>query len=175
MRANNDSPDDINTCTRTSSAESTTNAKDILVRFHRRTKIYLIPTVDELTKQERNSVYRSQEDEQKSHQELAKTIVLARHHNGRLPKESKANLTLRGIEHMASEECVKRRAARKRAIFDAVLDEQDRQFAAFEAGETSSPIVDADKIALVAQQCSSACLCSAEIRGKQDESFALNN
>ena len=75
---------------------------------------------------------------------------------------------------MVSEESVKKRAARKRAILDAVL-EQDRQFDAFEAGETSSPLVDADKIALVAQQFSSACRRSAEIRGKQKELSALDN
>ena len=167
--------DSPNINTSNSSAESTKNAKDTNIRFCRRTKIYLIPTVDEMTKHERRSVYRSREDRQKSQQDLAKTIVLARSHNGRLPKEFEVHLTLRGVEHMASEESAKRRAARKRAIFDAVLDEQDRQFDAFEAGETSSPLVGADKIALVAQQFSSACRRSAEIRGKQDELSVLDN
>lgn len=169
------SKDSSNINTSSSSAESITNTNDTNLRFCRRTKIYLIPTVNEMTKDEHRSVYRSREDEQKSQQDLAKTIMLARHHNGRLPKEFEAHLTLRGVEHMASEESVKRRAARKRAILDAVLDEQDRQFDAFEAGETPSPIFDADTIALIAQQFSSACQCSAEIRGKQDESSALDN
>ena len=139
------------------------------LRFDPKTRIYLIPTIAELTGREYESLYRTEEDEKMSLDELTKTLIEARQNNGTLPEEHQDCLTLRGVEHMASHEAATRRTARKRLVLDAILDEQDLHFDAFEAGKTSNPLADASKIAQISQQLSRDSRYAAEKRGRQDE------
>lgn len=71
------------------------------VRFSTKTRIFLIPTADELSLKEFEATYRTHEDEIKTQREIVKTIMAVRQNNGQIPDELQDELTTRGIEYMA--------------------------------------------------------------------------
>ena len=142
------------------------------VRFSTKTRVFLIPTADELSLKEFEATYRTPEDEIKTQREIVKTIMAARQNNGQIPDELQDELTTRGIEYLTGNDDsrVQRRKATKRQVVDAVLDEQDLQFDAYEAGQTSSAISDSTKIAVISSQHSQGCRVAAVRLGREDAS-----
>ena len=135
------------------------------VHFLNKTKIYLVPTAGELSPEEFEACYRTPRDEIKTQQELVTTIMIARQNNGRVPHELQDEYTTRGIEHMANGHSQRRKAAKKQVI-DAVLDEQDLQFDAYEAGNKQA--TDPTKIATISSRNSQGCRMAAVRLGRED-------
>ena len=87
------------------------------LQFSRRTRIYLIPTLDELTQTEYNACYRTPQDENESQDHLVKTITTARQHEGgTIPRRLQDQLTTRGIEHMTCSDRMRRRSEIKKRL-----------------------------------------------------------
>ena len=55
------------------------------MKFKRQTRVYLIPTLDELTDEEYNSMYWSAADEERSKEDIHKTLLQARRILSNLP------------------------------------------------------------------------------------------
>ena len=93
------------------------------VNFSRRTRVYLVPTLEEMSSQEFYAVYGSDEDSRTNQAGVVDSI-----RNMRLGvRESDDTYTCRGLEHMRSQAHMDQRRINKDMLFDAVLDEQDRQ------------------------------------------------
>ena len=150
--------------------------KSSTVHFFTKTKIYLIPTAGELSPEEFEATYRTPQDEVKTQQELVKTIMIARQNNGQVPHELQDEYTTRGIEHMASNDNshMQRRKVAKKQIVDGVLDEQDLQFDAYDAGKTLAAISDPTKIAAISTQYSQGCRMTAVRLGREDAAAAAD-
>eukprot|EP00563_Minutocellus_polymorphus_P020608 CAMPEP_0197726924 /NCGR_PEP_ID=MMETSP1434-20131217/17709_1 /TAXON_ID=265543 /ORGANISM="Minutocellus polymorphus, Strain CCMP3303" /LENGTH=193 /DNA_ID=CAMNT_0043312979 /DNA_START=101 /DNA_END=682 /DNA_ORIENTATION=+ len=139
------------------------------LKFSRRTRIYLVPTLNELTQEEYDACYRTSEDEKESQDHLVKTITTARQHGGvDIPRNLRDQLTTRGIEHMACSSRMRQRSAIKKRVVNAVLDEQDQQFDDYEAGKTSSAVSDPERIASISQRLTRQCANAAWDKGIQD-------
>ena len=140
------------------------------VHLLNKTKIYLIPTADELSPEEFEATYRTPQDEIKTQQELVTTIMIARQNHGQVPHELQDEYTTRGIEHMAYDDNghSQRRKAIKKQVIDAVLDEQDLQFDLYEAGKTPAAISDPTKIATISSRNSQGCRMAAVRLGSDD-------
>ena len=138
------------------------------VHFLNKTKIYLVPTADELSPEEFEATCRTPQDEIKTQQELVITIMIARQNNGQVPHELQDECTTRGIEHMAYDDNghSQRRKAAKKQVIDAVLDEQDLQFDAYEAGNKQA--TDPTKIATISPRNSQGCRMAAVRLGSED-------
>ena len=149
---------------RRSSLRSTTaprsesqNRKNLSLKFKRQTGVYLIPTLDELTDEEYNSMYWSPADEERSKEDIHKALLQARRILSNLPPpKTQEELTVRGIEHLVSAERLAQRSEVKQRVRVAVLDEQDRQFDQYEAGQTTIPINKPERLASVSQHFSRA-------------------
>jgi hypothetical protein len=140
------------------------------LRFSRRTKLYLIHTLDELTQAEYDAYYRTPEDEKESQDHLVKTITTARQHEGgTIPRRLRDQLTTRGIEHMTCSNRMRRRSEIKKRVVNAVLDEQDQQFDDYEAGKTSTAVSDPERISSISQRLTRQCAVTARNKAMQDE------
>ena len=140
------------------------------LQFSRRTRIYLIPTLDELTQTEYDACYRTPQDEKESQDHLVQTITTARQHEGgNIPRDLQDRLTTRGIEHMTCSNRMRRRSEIKKRVVNAVLDEQDLQFDDYEAGKTTTrPVSDPERIASVSRRMTRQCAIVARSKAMQD-------
>ena len=144
-------------------------AKGRRLKFSRRTRIYLIPTLDELTQPEYDAYYRTPQDEKESQDHLVKTITTARQHEGgTIPRRLQDQLTTRGIEHMTCSNRMRRRSEIKKRVVNAVLDEQDQQFDDYEAGKTTRPVSNPERIASVSRRMTRQCAIVARSKAMQD-------
>lgn len=129
------------------------------VNFSRRTRVYLVPTLGELSNQEFYAVYGSNEDSRTNQAGVVDSI-----RNMRLGvRESDDTYTCRGLEHMRSQAHMNQRKINKDMLFDAVLDEQDRQI-----GEG---IVDEEALAEVAARMSQRARDAALALASSDEAY----
>jgi hypothetical protein len=99
------------------------------VAFTKTTRIYLVPTLDEYSEEEYIACWRGDREEKSSQDDLVATVQVARKHSSSIPPTSTDVMTTRGIEHLCSPHAMKRRTSRRKEYLDAVLDEQDRQWA----------------------------------------------
>ena len=137
--------------------------------------MYLIPTLDELTDEEYDSTYWGAADEERSKEDLYKTILGARRVLGNLPlPKIQDEYTVRGIEHLVSSERLAQRREVKQRVLSAVLDEQDRQFDEYEAGRTKIPIKDPERLASVSLHYSRANVVYAAFKALQDAKEATD-
>ena len=129
------------------------------VNFSRRTRVYLVPTLGEMSNQEFYAVYGSDEDSRTNQAGVVDSI-----RNMRLGvRESDDTYTCRGLEHMRSQAHMDQRKINKDMLFDAVLDEQDRQI-----GEG---IVDEEALAEVAARMSQRARDAALALASSDEAY----
>ena len=117
--------------------------------FNNRTRVFLIPTLAELTTGEFAATYRTPDDDTANQQDIIRTIQAMAQHNfhdgGALPpallhdgdddaasssatSSTTDELTTRGLEHMRSSEHVRERKETKLLVTDAILDEQEEQW-----------------------------------------------
>ena len=112
--------------------------------FNNRTRIYLVPTLEELTTAEFAATYRTPDDDTANQQEIIRTIqAMAQHnfHDGDvLPpaflnnnnnnddEDTTDELTTRGLEHMRSSAHVRERKETKLMVTDVILTEQEEQW-----------------------------------------------
>lgn len=129
------------------------------VNFSRRTRVYLVPTLEEMSNQEFYAVYGSDEDSRTNQAGVVDSI-----RNMRLGvRESDDTYTCRGLEHMRSQAHMDQRKINKDMLFDAVLDEQDRQI--------SEGIVDDEALAEVAARMSQRARDAALALASSDEAY----
>ncbi len=98
------------------------------LRFANRTKIYLIPTIDELREEEVEAMWVTQADEKASQADVVKNIMRLRR-GGPLDHHDEEHCG-RGLEHMRSQAHMDQRRANKEAVTHGVLDLQDEHFEA---------------------------------------------
>lgn len=139
------------------------------VKFKRKTRVYLVPTLDELTDEEYDSVYWGLADEEWSKEDLRRTLLGACCVLNNLPlPKTQDEFTIRGIEHLVSADRMAQRREIKQRVLNAVLDEQDRQFDQYEAGKTATPINDPERLASVSLHFSRANSVYASFKALQD-------
>ena len=159
---------------RRSSLRSTTaprqnNREEPDLKFNRQTRVYLIPSLDELTDEEYDSIYSGPADEERSKADIHKALLGAhRILNNLLPPKSQEEHTVRGIEDLLSTQRLATRREIKQRVLNAVLDEQDRQFDQYEAGESTIPINDPERLASVSLHYSRANAVYAAFKALQD-------
>ena len=129
------------------------------VDFSRRTRVYLVPTLEEMSSQEFYAVYGSDEDSRTNQAGVVDSI-----RNMRLGvRESDDTYTCRGLEHMRSQAHMDQRRINKDMLFDAVLDEQDRQI-----GEG---VIDDEALAEIAARMSQRARDAALALASSDEAY----
>ena len=99
--------------------------------FNNRTRIYLVPTLEELTTGEFAATYRTPGEDTANQQEIIRTIqAMAEHnfHDGNVLPGATDELTTRGLEHMRSSAHVRERKETKLMVTDAILTEQEEQW-----------------------------------------------
>eukprot|EP00563_Minutocellus_polymorphus_P011308 CAMPEP_0181074462 /NCGR_PEP_ID=MMETSP1070-20121207/29612_1 /TAXON_ID=265543 /ORGANISM="Minutocellus polymorphus, Strain NH13" /LENGTH=328 /DNA_ID=CAMNT_0023155575 /DNA_START=12 /DNA_END=998 /DNA_ORIENTATION=+ len=161
-------PRHVNDCGSSSAAENYglspppriyPNRMSRIVNFARRTRVYLVPTLEEMTNQEFYAVYGSDEDCRINQEGVVGSI-----RNMRLGvQESDDTYTCRGLEHMRSQAHMDQRKMNKEMLFDAILDEQDRQI--------SEGIVDGEALAEVAARMSQRTRDAALALASSDEAY----
>ena len=129
------------------------------VNFSRRTRVYLVPTLGEMSNQEFYAVYGSDED---SRTNQAGVVDSIRNMRVGVP-EFDDTYTSRGLEHMRSQAHMDQRKIKKDMLFGAVLDEQDRQI--------SEGIVDDEALAEVAARMSQRAKDAALALASSDEAY----
>ena len=150
--------------------------------FNNRTRIYLIPTIEELTTTEFAATYRTPDDDTASQGEIIRTIqAMAQHnfHDGdALPASlltspdagthdaSADELTTRGLEHMRSSAHIKDRKETKLMVTDVILTEQEEQW---DCGRTVAE--SEDDIADVSRAVTSRSVQEALERGAKDAAY----
>lgn len=161
---------------RSATATLPSNREKHSLKFKRQTRVYLIPTLDELTDEEYESIYRSPADEERSKEDIFKTILgVRRVLNNLPPPKTQEEHTIRGIEHLVCAVRLAQRTEVKQRVLNAVLDEQDRQFDQYEAGKTATPINDPERLASVSLHFSRANSVYASFKALQDAKEVTDN
>ena len=143
--------------------------------FNNRTRIYLIPTLEELTTTEFAATYRTPDEDTANQKEIIRTIQAMAQHNFRdgdvLPSDLFDNsatdeLTTRGLEHMRSSAHVRERKQTKLMVTDAILTEQEEQW---DCGRTVAE--SEEDIADVSRSVTSRCVQEALERAAGDAAY----
>ena len=136
------------------------------VSFHSRTKVYLVPTLDDWTEDEIVKSYRTDEDEAITQEEIVSTIRIMRRNSGRTSDDDETlrNVTARGLEHLGTSEAMAHRKLRKSRQLNSVLDEQDRQW-------DNPHLEDHQRIADIANQTSAECRARALASAAEDATY----
>lgn len=119
---------------RRSSAHTTSRSTPRRVGFNRKTKVFLHLHLDDMTEEEYQATYTTEEDSHNSQHNLVQEIqTIRRQDQQSAPQNNNIDhddevVSIRGIEHMRSAAAMQERKAVKKAVVDAVLDEQDRQW-----------------------------------------------
>ena len=82
------------------SSDPALSSSDKLLQFNRATKIYLVPCIDELTDEEHNTLWPTEEDNQRSGKHLAETLQALHLNNGEVPRHLEGQITSRGLESL---------------------------------------------------------------------------
>ena len=90
--------------------------------FNPKTRVYLVPTLNEYTDEEIDNIWITEEEDIASQRDLIKTIELLRRNNGAIPRNLQDIYTARGID--CQKEAAQRKAL-KMSHIDAMLDAQD--------------------------------------------------
>ena len=132
--------------------------------------IQVIPhlALSDYTDEEYDTTWETENDRARSHRHLVETLLLMRTNDGDFPTAHQDDHTSRGLECMASPATLQRSKATKAAVIDAVLDEQDRQFDQYEAGKSTIPINDPERLASVSLHYSRANVVYAAFKALQD-------
>ena len=133
----------------------------IPVSFNSKTRIFLIPTVNEMSDAEWDVTYPTAEDMHRGQRNVVESILSLR--QGR-DESIEDGICHRGLEHMRSPATVEASRAAKMAVIDAVLYEQERQW---DAG-----IFDEAALARVAEEASKTAKDVAHSLAVADEVFA---
>lgn len=94
------------------------------LQFNPKTRVYLVPTLDEYTDEEIDNIWITEEEDIASQRDLIKTIEILRRNNGAIPRNLQDIYTARGIGVANQKEAAQRKAL-KMSHIDAVLDAQD--------------------------------------------------
>ena len=101
------------------------------VGFNRKTKVFLHLHLDDMTEEEYQATYTTDEDSHNSQRNLVQDIQTIRRQDQQgVPhnNDNEDGTSIRGIEHMRSAAAMQERKAVKEGVLSAVLDEQDRQW-----------------------------------------------
>ena len=75
------------------------SSSDKSLQFNRVTNVYLVPCIDELTDEEYDNLWPTEEDSQQSRQHLADTLQALHLNNGEVPRHLEGQITSRGLEN----------------------------------------------------------------------------
>ena len=131
------------------------------LRFANRTRIYLIPTIEELRQEEYEAMWVTQADEKASQADVVKNIMRLR--QGGPEDHHDEEHCGRGLEHMRSQAHMDQRRMNKEAVTHGVLDLQDEHF--------DADVFDEDALAEVAASASRWSRELAVQRVAQDEAY----
>ena len=131
------------------------------LRFANRTRIYLIPTIDELRQEEYEAMWVTQADEKASQADVVKNIMRLR--QGGPEDHHDEEHCGRGLEHMRSQAHMDQRRMNKEAVTHGVLDLQDEHF--------DGDVFDEDALAEVAASASRWSRELAVQRAAEDEAY----
>ena len=131
------------------------------LRFANRTRIYLIPTIEELRQEEYEAMWVTQADEKASQADVVKNIMRLR--QGGPEDHHDEEHCGRGLEHMRSQAHMDQRRMNKEAVTNGVLDLQDEHF--------DADVFDEDALAEVAASASRWARELAVQRAAQDEAY----
>ena len=147
----------------TSSDDSSRQGRrtSIPVSFNSKTKVFLIPTVDEMSDAEWDATYPTAEDMHRGQRNVVESILSLRRGNDESIEDGVCH---RGLEHMRNPTTVETSRAAKMTVIDAVLHEQERQW---DAG-----IFDDVALARVAEAASRSARDTALSLAAADEAFA---
>lgn len=126
------------------------------LRFNTKTRVHLVPTLDEYTDEEIDNTWVTEEEEIAAQRDLIKTIEILRRNNGKIPRNLQDIYTGRGIDCIADQKEAAQRKALKLSHIDAVLDAQD---------DFCSP----KEIAKISEAMSKAARMRAQFLGGSDE------
>ena len=137
------------------------------VQFANRTRIYLIPSINDMSEEAKSEIWGTDEqDKEEAEEDIVKTIRAMR--SGKKTEEDD-RFCSRGLEHMQSAAHMEQRRINKDCAFDAVLDEQDRQWSAGHSDD------DADAIANASASASQWAREKALQMGASDEAYVRRN
>ena len=93
------------------------------VGFNSRTQVYLVPSLSEYTDDELEACFTTEQDTKRNQGDIVRTITGARTHG-----ITAEGICIRGLEYMVNPQTVQERKIAKERHYDAILDEQDRQW-----------------------------------------------
>lgn len=126
------------------------------VVFDRRTRVYLIPTVNEMRQEDYDACFITDAESKEAQEEMLSCIGAMR--RGLNDNDEEGGLCFRGIEHMRSAASMSQRNDRKLHVTDSILDAQD---------EDGDP----DHIAAVARRVAHWAVEAALIKASSDAAF----
>mmetsp|Transcript_28149 Transcript_28149/g.81377 ORF Transcript_28149/g.81377 Transcript_28149/m.81377 type:complete len:289 (-) Transcript_28149:300-1166(-) len=126
------------------------------VAFNRRTRVYLIATLYEMSQQEYDSCFITDAESKEAQGEMIASIIAMR--GGRHDNDENQGICFRGIEHMRSAASMSQRNDHKQHVTDSILDAQDED-------------EDPDHIAAVSRQVTQWAVESALTKASSDAAF----
>lgn len=93
------------------------------VVFDRRTRVYLIPTTNEMRQEEYDACFFTDAESKEAQEEMLSCILAMR--RGLNDNDEEGGLCFRGIEHMRSAASMSQRNEHKLHVTDSILDAQD--------------------------------------------------
>lgn len=100
------------------------------VRFATRTKVFLIPSVDEMSDQQREAIWRTDQDRKNDENDIVNTVrshreAVAARSSSEGKRQLPPNTTVRGLEFLVNTASREHLRLRRQGLVDAVLDLQD--------------------------------------------------
>ena len=126
------------------------------VVFDRRTRVYLIPTMNEMRQEEYDACFITDAESKEAQEEMLSCIIAMR--RGLNDNDEEGGLCFRGIEHMRSAASMSQRNDLKLHVTDSILDAQD---------EDGDP----DHIAAVARRVTQWAVEAALVKASSDAAF----
>ena len=93
------------------------------VGFNSRTQVYLVPSLGEYTDEELEACFTTEQDTKRNQRDIVTSTTGARTHG-----INAEGICIRGLEYLVNPSDVQDRQAAKERHYDAILDEQDRQW-----------------------------------------------
>ena len=131
------------------------------VGFNIRTQVYLVPSLSEYTDEELEACFTTEQDTKRNQRDIVNNVTKTRMHG-----PAAEGICVRGLEYLVDPKLVQERKIAKERHYDAILDEQDRQW------DADVFPTDWDAIAKVSLQSSKKSRDRAQMMGAKDAVIA---
>ena len=125
--------------------------------------VYLVPSLDEYTGQEFETCFTTDQDNKRNHLDIINNVTKVRMHG---PTCTAEDICIRGLEYLVDSRLYRERKVAKERHYDAILDEQNRQW------DANVLPTDWDAIAKVSLQSSKKSRDKAQMMGAKDAVLA---